>query len=225
MKSLCMILVSLVAGVCHAQSGKYSACNTITTITNKCADDNLPDTLKTQDNMESFESMKVVSELDNAGYLLKNVKLDIVCNDSPALEKYFVCAFGGIGTCLEKANSSQVEFLPDVGKISKAIVSLCSSQPDMNITCLQPKVMEVQDCLGAYMRNRESTKIDVCETTEELLKCAKLMSGCDGGDAVEAYIQSAQPASCMDDKDSSGACQYLASSLILGALLLLQLFQ
>ena len=44
------------------------------------------------------------------------------------LKMYFDCVFSNLTTCLQAANSSQMNGLPDPGTISKGIVDMCNSR-------------------------------------------------------------------------------------------------
>ncbi|KAL8587715.1 hypothetical protein ACOMHN_020933 [Nucella lapillus] len=211
---LSLLIVSIVAGLCYGQTpSKFSDCSTVQNIASGCATENL-DYLK-QISPTHYIQMQTLGELDSPMFLMD--KLDGICNDTMKLNRYFMCSFSNVSTCLKNANSTmQLMQVPDPSSISMGIVDMCNRRSELNKTCVMSKMgKEVAQCIGGMVGDKN--QMQQCMMFEGLLKCIESLTACKGGDVMKDYMISARPRVC---SYNNSAQQYLPSVLLLVGLLL-----
>ncbi|KAL8565450.1 hypothetical protein ACOMHN_049427 [Nucella lapillus] len=220
MMMLRILIVCIFAGSGYAQSqGLYSDCDSQQSIIDDCSLTHLAYLSKVSSAQVQF--LHRVSEIDDPSFVLDQLQLGIICNETGHLKQYYECVHANLTSCLQAANSTQARDLPAALTIARGIGRLCHSRHQLNKTCLDLKATDVETCFATFTGESDQSS-DQCATYEELIRCTEKQSVCAGGSIIKDFVVSARPNGCKGT-GTAVPLQAATSAVLLSAALLLHL--
>ncbi|XP_070186537.1 uncharacterized protein [Littorina saxatilis] len=199
-----LLLASILAAVSFGQdTSEYSECSTLNEIVSGCTA-HLGDMEKTSD----FE----IANLDDPIFLVQ--KLESICNHSMHLKMYYTCVYTNLTTCLNDANSTQVDKVPDTSRIAMGIVTMCQDYTEVNKSCVELHTKNFEDCVMETESKKGQPSVETCSVFGDLFDCTDELDMCEGADVIQAFFDSARPHHCEPVSAASQSVTAVAMLLV-----------